>query len=345
MKTAFAISTDHEKHQCEGHFERPERIHAIRQTLEETEVWKTLNFVTSEPATKDDILLVHSSSFYEQLIAASNAGNVWLDQDTYSTPDSFRIATEALGALLEITRQITTGQVDNGFAAVRPPGHHARPSQPMGFCLLANAAIAARWIQTHTDFQRIAIVDYDVHHGNGTQEVFYDDPDVLYISTHQHPLYPGTGALEETGTGKGEGSTINVPLPAQTGDDLIGEVFEHILRPRVLEFAPEFIILSAGYDAHWMDPIGGMNLSLQGFSTMTREILYWASTCANNRLVGLLEGGYNLEALSHGVRTTVQLFSDSSSNPHDPIGKHPGREDFDKGANDYFKELTQFHKH
>lgn len=323
MKTAITVSEHHENHRQEGHFERPDRLLAIQRLLQSTGMLDGLSVLNAPQATEEDILLVHPESYYRRLVQAREAGTVWLDPDTYSTPHSLHAASEALGGLLEVTRAVASGDADNGFAAVRPPGHHARPHEAMGFCLLANVAIAARWVQKHTDAHRIAIVDFDVHHGNGTQEIFYEDPDVLYISTHQSPLYPGTGSLDETGDGNGKGATINIPLPARTGDATVINVFEQILRPRVLAFNPDFVFLSAGYDAHWLDPIGGMNLTLAGFAAMTREVQHWAEACAGNRLVGLLEGGYHLEALAHGVLTTLKVFNDPSADIADPLGSTP----------------------
>ena len=195
MKTALTIGQHHDAHHNEGHAERPERIHAIERVLKEDGLLNHLIAIEPEAPEKEDIERVHSAAYYQSLVDASEAGHAWLDSDTYSTPESLTIAREALGGLLAVTRHVAQGEADNGFAAVRPPGHHARPAQAMGFCLLANVAIAARWVQAHTPFKRIVIVDYDVHHGNGTEEIFFDDPDVLFISTHQHPFVSGHRAI------------------------------------------------------------------------------------------------------------------------------------------------------
>ena len=183
-------------------------------------------------------------------------------------------------------------------------------------------------------------MDFDVHHGNGTQEIFYDDPDVMYMSTHQWPLYPGTGALEETGSGAAKGATINIPLPASTGDADYLKVFQEILTPIALEYNPDLIFISAGYDAHWMDPIAGMNLSITGFADIVKEILMWAKKCTDHKVIALLEGGYNAEALAHGVLTTTRLLQDPKAIPSDPFGK-PERPD--ENVSFFLEKLIAFH--
>lgn len=343
MKTAITIGQNHDAHAQPGHAERPERLHAIQTLLEKDGILNSLQKVDTLSATPDDVELVHPASYLQKLNDASTAGTVWLDSDTYSTPESLSIALHALGGLLQLTKKVHNGDADNAFAVVRPPGHHARPSNAMGFCLFANIAIAAKWLQKYTAVKRILIVDFDVHHGNGTQEVFYGDPDVLYISTHQSPLYPGTGAQEEIGFLEGKNATVNVPLPAETDDDTLLYVFQHILRPRVAQFKPEFILLSAGYDAHWLDPIGGMNITIPGFCHIVKEILTWAKMYANDKLVALLEGGYHTDALAHGVLSTLRLLIDVTTSPSDPFGSKPGQPGIFNELKPYLEELTRFH--
>jgi acetoin utilization deacetylase AcuC-like enzyme len=321
--------------------ERPERLHTIHELVTRAPIYDRLNLLAPREASLEDVLLVHPESYFRGLEAAVEAGGAQLDPDTYATKDSLRVAMQALGGLLDVTTAVLEGAAQQGFAMVRPPGHHARPSNAMGFCLLANVAIAARFVQKQFGLRRILIVDFDVHHGNGTQEIFYDDPDVLYMSTHQWPLYPGTGALEETGQGAGKGATVNVPLPAQTGDASYQSVFEHILRPIALRFEPEILFVSAGYDAHWMDPLSGTHMTVAGFAGIVRELLSWADACCPNRLVALLEGGYHADALAHAVGATLQLLQDPNASIVDPFGPGP---DPDANLDAYLASIAAFHK-
>ena len=342
MNTAITFNTEHARHAQDGHVERPERLEAIKELLEQDGLLENVQLIESRIATEADVQLVHPVSYFQKLQTATEAGFSWLDPDTYATPSSLEVALKALGNLLSITEAVASGNVHNGFAIVRPPGHHARPNEAMGFCLLANISIAARWVQRHMGVERVAIVDFDVHHGNGTQEIFYDDPDVLYISTHQFPLYPGTGALNELGTGAGTGTTINIPLPVQAGDKEIQQVFKEILRTRVLNFKPEIILVSAGYDAHWQDPLGGLNMTVDGFSMVMKELLEWAAICSSNRLVALLEGGYHADALAQSVLSTVRLLIHAEDHFPDPIGTNPWQQPVN-GWEGYMKKFTEVH--
>ncbi|HEX29514.1 TPA: histone deacetylase, partial [Candidatus Poribacteria bacterium] len=193
----------------------------------------------------------------------------------------------------------------NVFCAIRPPGHHALKSRAMGFCLFNNVAIGARYIQRKYGLSKVLIVDWDVHHGNGTQAIFYDDPTALYFSTHQYPFYPGTGSREERGIGKGEGYTVNVPLPAGSGDEEYVRIFEEILRPKAIQFDPDFILISAGFDPYEDDPIGGMRVTPEGFAELTKIVKEIAEECCEGRLVSVLEGGYNLEGLAESVEAHI----------------------------------------
>ncbi|MCZ7542498.1 MAG: histone deacetylase [Anaerolineae bacterium] len=203
--------------------------------------------------------------------------------------------------MLRAVDAVARGAAQNALALVRPPGHHATPRQAMGFCLLNNVAIGARYAQRALGMARVLIVDYDVHHGNGTQDAFYDDPDVLFISTHQYPFYPGTGALHETGIGAGEGATINIPLRAGVGDAGYAQVYADVVWPAARRFAPDLIMVSAGFDAHWADPLANMQLSLHGYAHLTRELVAMAGELCAGRIVFALEGGYNHDALGNGV--------------------------------------------
>ncbi len=342
MRTAITFSTNHDGHAQPGHVERPERLHAIQHLVQEDGILDELIVLPARAATREEVLLVHPPEYYNRLEAAVSAGGARLDPDTYAKPESLDIAMQSLGGLLDVTAAVLKQDADNGFAITRPPGHHARPDEAMGFCLLANVAIAAAWARTHHDVPKVLIVDFDVHHGNGTQEIFYNDPNVPYMSTHQAPLYPGTGMLEETGAEAGRGTTINIPLPAKTGDDDYLKAFQEILTPRALLFNPDLIFVSAGYDAHWMDPIAGMHLSIAGFNGIMLEILDWARQCTNNKLVGVLEGGYNADALAHGVLTTLRLLLDPQARPSDPFGKTPVP---DADVSAHLEQMLAFHTH
>ena len=340
MRTAITFSEIHDRHTQPGHVERPERLHAIRALFEEDGILDTLLHLQHKPATVEDVTLIHPREYYDRIESAVLAGGARLDPDTYATTGSLDVALEALGGLLTVTDAVLKGEADNGFAIVRPPGHHARRDEAMGFCLFANVAIAAEKARQQEGIEKILIMDFDVHHGNGTQEIFYDDPDVMYMSTHQWPLYPGTGALEETGSGSAKGATVNIPLPARTGDADYLKVFREILTPIALDFNPDLIFMSAGYDAHWMDPIAGMNLSVTGFADIIKEILMWAEKCTDHKVVALLEGGYNADALAHSVLTTARLLQDPSAIPSDPFGK-PDRAD--ENITFFLEKLITFH--
>ncbi|RPI92357.1 MAG: histone deacetylase, partial [Chloroflexi bacterium] len=231
-------------------------------------------------------------------------------------------------------------EADNALALIRPPGHHATPSAGMGFCLLNNVAIAARYAQREHDVERVLIVDYDVHHGNGTQDVFYDDPTVLYISTHQSPLYPGTGAISETGAGKGVGYNINIPLPPGVGDAGYGRVWEEVVIPVIRRFMPQLILVSAGFDAHWADPLANMGLSLTGYDQLARSLIALAGELCAGRIVFVAEGGYNLDVLGNGwANVTRALLGDKFID--DPLGVTHSREPSLEALVD---KLRQIHK-
>jgi acetoin utilization deacetylase AcuC-like enzyme len=248
----------------------------------------------------------------------------------------------AVGGLLNLTDVVLNGQADNGFALIRPPGHHAVPQVGMGFCLFANVAIAARWAQDHHGVGRILIVDFDVHHGNGTQDVFYDDPTVLFFSTHQYPYYPGTGAANEVGVELGHGTTINVPFPAQVGDQGYLAAFRQILAPAAREFRPDLIFLSAGYDAHWLDPLASMQLSITGYAKLTEEVLALTDELCAGKLVCALEGGYHLDVLAHSVLSTLRVLSGNPAGVSDPFGPSTNGERDASALLERIQKLHQF---
>ncbi len=341
MTTAFSWNPSHGSHSEVGHVERPERLEAIRQQLLSSPIWNRLQHTDPLPVDLDAACLVHRRAYLERLQQALQRAPTRLDPDTYVQPESLAVALEAVGALLAITEAVLEGRADNGFAAVRPPGHHATPERAMGFCLLSNVAIAVRWAQQTFGVERIAIVDFDVHHGNGTQEVFYEDPNVLFLSVHQFPHYPGTGRMEEIGEGRGRGATVNVPLPAYTGDDGYLEAFRRLLGPVVRRFRPEVLFVSAGYDAHWRDPLSAMQLTVTGYAKLVYELMEWADACCDNRLVMTLEGGYDTEALAASVTASITRLLDPMADLEDPIGPAP-HETTD--VRDLIYELRLLHK-
>lgn len=295
-----------------GHPESPERLRAILSRLESSGTLARLTRVEPQVAAKDWIARVHALSYIQRLESrAPSTGYASLDPDTSLSPGSLHAAYLAAGGAMTAVDAIMEGQVDQAFCAVRPPGHHAEAARAMGFCLFNNVAVAARYIQEQHGIQRVLIVDWDVHHGNGTQHSFDDDPSVLYFSTHQYPYYPGTGAATERGNGKGEGLTINVPMSGGQGDEEFREVFEKVLVPAADSFNPGFVLISAGFDAHRDDPLAGLGLTEDGFASLTQIVAGIALRHASGRVVSCLEGGYNLRALSASVDRHVQALLDA----------------------------------
>ena len=284
-----------------GHPEGPERLLAICDHLKRTGFWETLAHLEPPLATQETLALVHPARYILEIELACRRGPVRLDLDTAVSPGSWEAAVRAVGAVTLAVDQVLDGTLDGAFCAVRPPGHHALFDQAMGFCLFNTVAIAARHAQRRREVSRVLIVDWDVHHGNGTQEIFFNDPTVLYFSTHQFPFYPGTGAAGDVGEGPGRGFTINVPLPSGAGDaELIG-AFEGILVPKAMAFAPKLVLISAGFDAHRDDPLAGLAVTEAGYATLTRIVRRIADASAQGRIVSTLEGGYDLAALGASV--------------------------------------------
>ncbi|MDR4507249.1 MAG: histone deacetylase [Candidatus Brocadiaceae bacterium] len=280
-----------------GHPENAKRLEKTLIHLESSEIWKQLTVEVPCSASTEELGSIHSPSYTEFVKRIANNGGGWLDSDTVVSVKSYNAAIHATGALLTATDLIIRGGEKNGFCLVRPPGHHATPKTGMGFCLFNNAAIAARYIQSKYHMKKILIVDWDVHHGNGTQDAFYEDPTVLYFSMHRYPFYPGTGRKEEEGRGAGKGFTINVPLPADTKPPKYIELFTDAMHQKISPFKPDFIIISAGFDAYRNDPIGGLNLEIADFHTLTEIVVQFAEKHCNGRLVSCLEGGYNITEL------------------------------------------------
>jgi acetoin utilization deacetylase AcuC-like enzyme len=295
-----------------GHPESPDRLRAVIARLEHSGVLSRLVRIEPFPASDEWITQVHTVSYVETLKRrAPTSGRVSLDPDTSMSPGSLAAAYLAAGGAMAAADAIVAGSVDHAFCAVRPPGHHAEHDRAMGFCLFNNVAIAARYLQRRYGVARVLIVDWDVHHGNGTQHTFENDPTVLFFSTHQYPFYPGTGRATETGEGRGAGATINVPMDAGEGDDTYREVFEKVLLPAADAFQPDFVIVSAGFDAHKDDPLASMGLTEEGYADLTRVVVSIARRHSQGRLLSCLEGGYNLQALAASVERHLLAMLDS----------------------------------
>jgi len=295
-----------------SHPESPARLKAIIGRLEETGLMNRLTAVRPGPPRPDLsnwIAEVHEPAHFDRLERLRpEAGIARIDPDTLMSSESFRVALLAVEGTLTAADKIMSGGLTNAFCAVRPPGHHAESNRAMGFCLFNNVAIGARYLQRRYNLSRVMIIDWDVHHGNGTQHIFEDDPTVFYFSIHQFPLYPGTGRADERGRGAGEGYTLNCPLPPGRGDEEYVSVFEKNLRPAVEAFRPEFILISAGFDAHRDDPLANMRVTEKGFGEMTRKVMEWARFQCQGRVLSCLEGGYNLEALARSVERHLNVY-------------------------------------
>jgi len=285
-----------EDHGMDGHPERPERIAALRTALDEAGVFRRHRIVEPEPSQPDIVDLVHDPRLIDLVRQTAESGGGWLDPDTYVTPESYDVALLAVGGVT----QALEAALDYGpsFAFVRPPGHHADPGRGMGFCLFNSVAVAIQKIRRDRGIERIAVLDWDVHHGNGTQAAFWSDPDVLFVSLHQYPFYPGTGAANERGEGEGLGSTINIPLAAGSDDADYRQAFEEQVLPAIRSFEPQLVVVSAGFDAHLEDPLANMRVTTDGFRWMAAQVAGLARDVCEGRLALALEGGYNLQSLS-----------------------------------------------
>lgn len=322
MTTVYVTHERYADHDLRGHPEHAGRIRAIWQQLESSGLANRMTRLTPTAISDEQILSVHSAKYLEMFkMIEFQDGVVGLDSDTYALPESPEIARLAAGGVISGIDAILKGDADNALVAVRPPGHHAIPARGMGFCLLGNIAIGAKHAQKEYGLERIMIVDFDVHHGNGTQDMFYDDDSVLFISSHQYPFYPGSGNLRETGTGRGEGFTINIPMGGGQGDGNYKRIYDEIIWKAARRFKPELILVSAGFDAHFVDPLASMKLTLAGYAQITRELIKMAQELCDGKIIFVLEGGYDLDALKYGIANVAHaLLGDDKT--EDPLGAY-----------------------
>ena len=321
MSIGFVYDPVYLRHDTGDHPENGARLQAIMLHLEQTGLTEELVPIEPRPASTEELSQVHTRRYIESVREEAQCGGGWLDPDTYVSPGSYEAALYAAGGSLTAVDSVMAGDVSGAFALVRPPGHHATSNQAMGFCLFNNIAVAAKYARERYGLERVAIIDFDVHHGNGTQMAFDKDPGVLYVSLHESPFYPGTGDSDETGWGTAAGSIVNVPLPAGSGDAEYTAVFEQVVIPVTERFKPQFVLVSAGYDAHWADPLAMMRVSTSGFAQQVEVIKGLADRLCAGRLVFDLEGGYDLKALAASVKATFDTLL--GNEVEDPLGPSP----------------------
>lgn len=291
------------------HPENPQRLEIIYQMIEASGSKLNLTDIPVRQATKEELSTNHDSRYVEEIASTAGRSNTFLDPDTSACAHSWEAASKAVGGILNLVDAVIEGRVRNGFALVRPPGHHAEHHRAMGFCLFNNVALAARYAVNGHGMERVAIVDWDLHHGNGTQNSFYSDPKVLFFSTHQFPHYPGTGRIKEVGQGAGEGFTVNVPLGFGAGDPEYVTVFHTLVAPLLESYKPELILVSAGFDAHRNDPLGGMDVTEDGYEQMSQILMHLANDLCSDRVILTLEGGYDLTALRNSSERILHCLS------------------------------------
>jgi acetoin utilization deacetylase AcuC-like enzyme len=316
----------HAAHAQTGHPERPERVEVVRQALERAGWWQPFPRLEPLPLALEQLAAVHDPAYLATLEAYCRRGQS-LDSDTFTRPVSWQLALNAAGGAAAVARSVWQGQAQRGFALTRPPGHHATRRRGMGFCLINNVAVAADTLIHPLEdspagaAERLAIVDLDLHHGNGTQDIFWERSDVFYVSTHQSPFYPGTGSLDDTGAGLGQGYTANFPLPAATGDEGFQAIMETLILPLLDRRQPQMLLVSLGFDPHWRDPLGYLNLSAQGCHALIKSLVQWADAHCSGKIALFLEGGYDLEA---GRACTLAAAAALLDRPFtDPLGPSP----------------------
>jgi len=297
-----------------GHPESPQRLRSIYKRIQEPDVRSLYKEVAPRLATRDELAWNHTPDYIERIARTAGVSHYQLDPDTATSERSWEAACYAVGGVFEALDHVFAKEASGGFALVRPPGHHAERDHAMGFCLFNNAALGAHYCLRKKGCERILLVDWDLHHGNGTQHSFYDTDKVLYFSTHQYPYYPGTGGATECGEGKGEGFTVNCPLSPGAGDREYASIYNHLLTPITREYSPDAIIVSAGFDIYMDDPLGGMRVGIYGFSYLATRLIELANELCSGRIVFCLEGGYDLYGLSEGTAAVLRVLGDNLKN-------------------------------
>jgi len=323
MKVGYVYDPICLEHDTGNHVEVNGRLSALMAHLEQSGTLKKLKHIKSRAATEQEIELIHAPELIARVKKLAADGGGWMDGDTVVSPKTFEAALYAAGNTIAAAEAVLKGDVDSAFALVRPPGHHATATLSMGFCVFNNIAIATKYIMKHYGLKHVTIIDFDVHHGNGTQEAFYNSAQVQYISTHLHPFYPGSGNDIEMGDSIGRGTTINVPLPPGCGDNEHIAAFEKIVVPAVVRFRPQIILVSAGYDSHWCDNIGLMKMSTTGYVRLIEIIRDLSKYFCEGRLAFTLEGGYNFQALSTSIKATFDTLLEEYADVDDPLGPPP----------------------
>jgi acetoin utilization deacetylase AcuC-like enzyme len=341
MKVGLVYDPIYLEHDTGNHVENSQRLVAVLAHLGRTGAKGSLTLLSPRRAALEEVQMVHDPAYVAAIENKARRGGGWLDPDTVMCPRSYEVALCAAGGFLTAVEAVMKEQVDSAFALVRPPGHHATHDRAMGFCLFNNVAIGAKFALANYDLDRVLIVDFDVHHGNGTQDAFYADPRVLYFSTHQYPFYPGTGGMNEVGTGEGKGSTVNFPMAAGWGDEEYLRAFDEVLVPVARRFRPQLILVSAGFDSHWADRLAMMQASVAGLAQMVGMVEDLARGLCQGRLALTLEGGYNLEVAASAVKATFDVLLGKSEAISDPLGRSPRTNS--SGFEEHIRRIREIH--
>jgi len=340
MKVGLVYDPIYLEHDTGDHVENSRRLVAVMSYLKETGIEEKLTCLPPRPALVEELEMIHTPEYISYVKSKAEKGGGWLDPDTVMSPKSYEAALYAVGGFMMAVEAVMKGEVDNAFALVRPPGHHAIHDRAMGFCIFNNVAIATKFALSKFSINRVLIADFDVHHGNGTQDAFYADPTVLYCSTHQYPFYPGTGWMDETGTGEGEGTTVNFPMAAGWGDEEYLRAFNEVLVPVARRFQPQLILVSAGFDAHWADQLAMMRVSVKGFAQMVMILKELAAELCQGRLVFTLEGGYNLQVVASSIKATLDVLL-GNSEVDDPLGEAEMKKP--EGFDEHIEAIKRIH--
>jgi acetoin utilization deacetylase AcuC-like enzyme len=341
VKTGLVYDPIYLEHDTGDHVENSRRLVEAVSYLKETGTKEKLISLPPRPASLEELEMIHAAEYISYVKSRAEKGGGWLDADTVMSARSYEAALCACGGVLVAVEEVMGREADSAFALVRPPGHHAVRDRAMGFCIFNNVAIAAKFALSKFKLNRVLIADFDVHHGNGTQDAFYADPQVLYFSTHQYPFYPGTGWMDETGMGEGEGTTVNFPMAAGWGDEECLRAFKEVLVPVTRRFQPQLILVSAGFDAHWADQLAMMKVTVTGFAQMARILKELAAELCQGRLVFTLEGGYNLRVVACSTKAVFDvLLGDSEID--DSVGKAPAAKK-PEGFEEHIKAIKRIH--